>query len=54
MAELIPARCQKDDTNRVDLSARTAWVDVTGASNFHGRTRVGLTGMGLNFSSATV
>jgi hypothetical protein len=30
---LIPARCQKDDTNRVDLAARTTWVDVTGADS---------------------
>ena len=40
-SSLIPTRCQKDNTNRVDLAARTAWVDVTGASNGSGRTRVG-------------
>ena len=30
-SNLLPARRQKDDTNRVDFAARTAWVDVTGA-----------------------
>ena len=30
-SNLIPMRGQNDDTNRVDLAARTAWVDVTGA-----------------------
>lgn len=28
-SNLIPTRCQKDDTNRVDFAARTAWVEVT-------------------------
>ena len=32
-SNLIPTRGQNDDTNRIDLAARTAWVDVTGAVN---------------------
>ena len=31
-SNLIPTGRQNDDTNRVDFAARTAWVDVTGAS----------------------
>lgn len=40
-SNLVPTPCRNDDTNRVDLAARTASVDLTGASNGGTQSRVG-------------
>ena len=40
-SSFIPTRCRNDDTNRVNIAARTAWVDVTGAVYCQARGRSG-------------